>query len=575
MTEIAEVIAQEIFSGFERYKNEFERITTLAKIRFETRDWKNLKDEFAIRLYLHKDEVGRVIEKVLQNHGTDCLTKNVWIEVKKIYGGLAETREDIELTHTFFNSVTRKLFLQIEADPDYEFMQAHEFTVYDIDPDTLIEIEDENSLVKMTTQILERFRFERYYFNMEEDALLLAKRIFEEMESHYSGVFNIWKIEMLNVYFFRNKKAYLIGRILTKQSVIPVIIPMINTELGIVADTILLREEEIEIIFSFTRSYFLADIRCPSKYIKFLKSIMPNKDLYEIYNSMGYNKHGKTLLFQDLMAHTRKTHAKFEIAPGVKGMVMSVFLLPDYDIVFKIIKDEFDPPKTVTRDEVIEKYRVVYKHGRMGRLADTHEFEYVHFRKDQFTPELLEELLSVAGNSVKVKGDKVVIRQLFTERKMRPLNLYLEEASFEDAKKAVIDYGYSLKDLAYANIFPGDLLTKNFGVTRLGRVVFYDYDEITRITDCNFREMPVPENLHEIYAAKPYYEVKSNDIFPAEFKNFLIPQGSLREAFIQHHPDLFEVEFWNRIKKLHQADEFMDVLPYDNKKRFRNISINS
>ena len=84
----------------------------------------------------------------------------------------------------------------------------------------------------------------------------------------------------------------------------------------------------------------------------------------------------------------------------------------------------------------------------------------------------------------------LVIQHVYIERRMIPLNIYLQEAGPEQMAHAVVEYGNAIKDLVSANIFPGDMLWKNFGVTRHGKVVFYDYDEIEYITDCNFRRVP-------------------------------------------------------------------------------------
>src|SRR5947199_2680404 len=295
----------------------------------------------------------------------------------------------------------------------------------------------------------------------------------------------------------------------------------------------------MSIIFSFARSYFHLETGKSRALVSFLKSIMPLKHIAELYISLGYNKHGKTELYRDLRRHLGRSTDKFDIARGDRGMVMSVFTLPSYDVVFKVIKDTFDSPKTTTRRDVMERYQLVFRHDRGGRLVDAQEFEHLRFDKDRFSPELLAELLHVAANTVSVDGDSVVIDHLYTERRLTPLNLYFREVDGELAHEAVIDYGQAIKDLAATNIFPGDILLKNFGVTRHGRVVFYDYDELCLLTDCTFRDLPQARDLDEEFEAEPWFYVGPHDVFPEEFLNFMGLEGERREVFLQAHGDLF------------------------------------
>ena len=338
-------------------------------------------------------------------------------------------------------------------------------------------------------------------------------------------------------------------------------------------DAILFNENEVSIVFSFTRSYFHVDMERPHELVDFLKSIIPLKRRAELYIAIGFNKHGKTELYRDLLRHLEHSTDQFEIARGEKGMVMTVFTLPSYDMVFKIIKDRIDPPKTVTRQEVIERYDLVFKHDRAGRLVDAQEFEHLTFERNRFSDALLAELAVVAPKAVVVSDDTVDIKHLYIERRLVPLNLYIKEASDQAAHLAVIDYGRAIKDLAATNIFPGDVLLKNFGVTRHGRVVFYDYDELCRITDCKFRKMPRPRSFEDEFEADPWFYVGPMDIFPEEFRTFLGLQEPLRSVFIEYHGDLFDAEFWKRMQARHRAGEVVDIVPYPDYRRLVQASI--
>jgi isocitrate dehydrogenase kinase/phosphatase len=294
---------------------------------------------------------------------------------------------------------------------------------------------------------------------------------------------------------------------------------------------------------------------------------MPAKRVAELYTSLGYNKHGKAELYRDLMRHLRQSSDQFEVAPGDRGMVMAVFTLPSYDIVFKVIRDEFDYPKMTNRHQVMRRYDLVFKHDRAGRLVDAQEYEDLAFPRHRFSEALLADLGQSAPSTVIIDGDRVVIRHLYAERRVRPLNLYLREAEAADACAAVIDFGYAIKDMAATNIFPGDILLKNFGVTRHGRVIFYDYDEIGMLVDYRFRIMPEPRTPEEEMAAEPWFGVAPGDVFPEEFLRFMGLHGEHQEVFVETHGDLLTVDFWTRMQALHCSGQIVDIFPYQQYRR--------
>jgi isocitrate dehydrogenase kinase/phosphatase len=333
-------------------------------------------------------------------------------------------------------------------------------------------------------------------------------------------------------------------------------------------DAVLLTEDEASIVFSFTRSYFFVEADHSREMVAFLRSLMPIKPVGEIYDAIGHPRHGKTELYRALLDHLQRSDDRFETAPGQKGMVMLVFALPAYDLVFKVIRDEFPPPKAVTRRQVMRKYDLVFRHDRAGRLVDAREFEHLEFDRARFAPAVLDELRSEATKSAEVTDDKVVLHHVYTERRLRPLDLYLREAGEERSRAAIVDYGESIRDLARSNIFPGDMLLKNFGVTRHGRVVFYDYDELAVLTDCRFREVPKARYDEEEMAGEPWFFVGENDVFPEEFLPFLGLDDAAREAFLAQHRDLLAVHFWTQMQEQHRAGHVPDIFPYPQSKRF-------
>jgi isocitrate dehydrogenase kinase/phosphatase len=336
-----------------------------------------------------------------------------------------------------------------------------------------------------------------------------------------------------------------------------------------VIDAALFGEDDLLLIFSFARAYFMVDMEIPSAYVQFLRSMMPRKPRSELYSAIGLQKQGKNIFYRDFLYHLRHSSDNFRVAPGIKGMVMLVFDLPSYPYVFKVIKDFYPPPKDTTREQIMGKYLLVKTHDRVGRMADTLEYTNVAFPRARFDDALVAELKRDCASVFEEDGDALVIRHLYIERRMIPLNIYLHEATPAQIEHAIVEYGNAIKDLVAANIFPGDMLWKNFGVTRHGKVVFYDYDEIEYITDCNFRRVPTPRNEEEEMSGEVWYHVGPKDVFPETFEPFLLGNEGVRKVFLKHHADLLDAAFWQGHKERIAAGHVHDVFPYDPDKRFR------
>jgi isocitrate dehydrogenase kinase/phosphatase len=338
-------------------------------------------------------------------------------------------------------------------------------------------------------------------------------------------------------------------------------------------DAVILQEDDVSILFSFTRAYFQVVTEYPSALISFLETLMPRKRLAELYTALGFNKHGKTELYRDLLAHVLSTDAQFSVSRGAVGLVMIVFDMDDYDIVFKIIRDKFPPPKTTTRGAIMEKYRLVFEHDRAGRLVEAHEFEHLSLREIRFDDEIMEILRTEASRTVEFENERLIISHAYLERKVTPLNLYLREESAEKAEAAIIAYGRCIKDLMVSNIFPGDMLLKNFGVTRHGRVVFYDYDELGRITECRFREIPESDNPYDDMADTPWFSVGEGDVFPEEFPRFMGLRPNHMRLFREHHGDLFDHQSWEDVRKRLEAGHRIEIFPYGPEHQIRRESL--
>ena len=562
--------AAAILAAFEDYEQQFLAITRRAKSRFERRDWHGMHQDAVERLELYGRVIARIEAEIRAMLGASAQDRSLWAAMKSAYCEHIPACDDIELTETFFNSVTRRIFATVGVDPNIEFL----FSDFDTRPPAGNPVvyktyADVEHIPEVIADILKSCSFSVPFENLDRDVQLVTRAINRERRP-FGMAQLIDAIDMIRWVFYRNKIACLVGRIRIGDETIPLALAIQNEQRGLFVDAALLTADEVSILLSFTRSYFHVEVDRPHDLIAFLKSIMPWKPIAELYTAIGYNKHGKTELYRDLMRHIEQSTGKFEIARGDRGMVMIVFTLPSFDVVFKVIRDSFAYPKTTTRREVMDKYQLVFKHDRAGRLADVQEFEHLAFARDRFSDELLAELASGASEEVTVGESIVDIKHLYTERRMTPLNLYLREAGSSATLDAVIDYGQAVKDLAASNIFPGDMLLKNFGVTRHRRVVFYDYDELCLVTDCNFRDMPQASDFDEEFGSEPWFYVGPHDVFPEEFLTFMGLGGKQREAFLQAHGDLLTAQYWRTMQARHRAGEAMDVLPYRQSRRLRN-----
>lgn len=561
-------ICQDILGGFESYIEQFQMYTRLAPIHFKNRDWNGMQYIARSRMRLYKDIVKKTAEIIISESESLRHDHGTWISVKEAFRHCISDRKDKEIVETFYNSVCRKVLPNIAVSESIMFVQEgfDSCPIYDASH-LFHHYPASMSLEQIIRQMMDDFAFDIPFIDKEADIQHLIETVKKVILSRYLPN-EATQTQLFKSVFYRNKAAYLIGRTFLGGKWFPFIIPILHNEKGLFVDTLIFDPKIMGTIFSYTRSYFLVEVEIPSQFIAFLKAVLPYKDIHELYNAIGYNKHGKTELYRDFLNHLRQSTDQFEVAAGIKGMVMTVFTLPSYNMVFKLIKDNFDPPKTVTRAEVKKSYKLVSLHDRVGRMADTHEFEYFKLPRERFTDELIAELRSTTPSTVEIKDREVIFQHLYTERRMIPLNIFLEEADTEEALAAVEEYGLSIKQLAAANIFPGDMLTKNFGVTRQRRVVFYDYDEIVFLTDCNFRFKPKAETFEQIYAPSPWYEIAPNDVFPEDFERFMIGREDLKSHFKQVHGDLFDPAYWQGIQKRILEGELVHAYPYPESIRF-------
>jgi isocitrate dehydrogenase kinase/phosphatase len=557
-----------IHAAYENYARGFEEITRRAQSRFEQRDWSGAQADATERLTLYKAHVDAAVADVHDILEDGVMERTVWAAMKSDHHRRTTGRPDAELAETFFNSVTRRVFSTVGVDPAIEYLHrspsnpsSDDLTIFDSYRAPAID----RALIRA---ILARITWSVPYAQLERDTALVAQLIDSRVRQVLNAPGPI-ELDMVRSVFYRNKGAYLVGRIRAGAEIIPLVLPLLHAERGIVVDAVLMTSNEASVVFGFSWTYFRVDAPRPRALVDFLATMMPLKLVHELYTSIGYNKHGKTELYRSLMRHLEEPSARFAFAEGEEGMVMAVFTLPSFNVVFKAIKDSFGAPKNTTRRAVMDKYHFVFVRDRVGRLADAQEFEHLEFPRRCFPDELLDYLVREAGATVRVEGDRVVARHLYTERRVIPLNLFLQHADESAAREVAIDYGNAIKDLAAADIFTGDMLLKNFGVTRNGRVICYDYDELCLLSECRFRRIPEPTSLEDEFSAEPWFYVGELDVFPEEFKAFLVPPGRLRDAFLEFHGDLLDPAFWQGVQRRLAAGEVVDVFPYRREARLQ------
>ncbi len=559
--------AMAILAAYKRYREEFQSITKRAKQRFEERDWRNGQKDASERLDLYRLILKDIVEELNGILDTSIRDRACWKLMKGFYTEALAEVQSVEIAETFFNSVTRHIFVTVGVDANIEYVDLDiRRARYGAGSTIHRRYAVDEKLFAVVSRIFEDYAFGVPY----KDALGDARAIAKEIESKWHNLGHeapIDSIELIKPIFYRGSGAYLVGKIRGSAEVTPLIIALVNTDGWVQADAVLMDEREVSIVFSFTRSHFLVESKRPADIVGYLRTIMPRKPLAELYISLGNIKHGKTELYRDLLGHMNRSLDCFDHAPGDTGMVMIVFTMRSHDYVFKVIRDEFAYPKTSTRDVVMNRYQLVFKHDRAGRLIEAQEFEHLSFDIRRFSPALLEELKSSAANCVTVGNKQVAIHHLYIERRVEPLNLFLRSAEDSEAEAVVLDFGQAIRDLARTNIFPGDMLLKNFGVTRHGRVTFYDYDELCLVTECNFREMPQARSNDEEMSAQPFFFVGPHDVFPQEFLQFMGLPKVQRELLTSRHGQVLTAAFWRELKRRHEAGEVLDVYPYPSANR--------
>ena len=551
-----------IYEGFLRYNGDFRRITRRAGRNFVASDWPQAQADLVERMGLWEKSLARIGTSLHELLGEGAKDRQLWHRIKEYYGSRIESFVDAEFARTFFTSITRRLFGTVGVDPLIEF-------VLELEPRDAMELGLDRrvfvnwgSLERMFGQVLDAFAFEIPYADRDRCIRFVCDETIRLSRRHYRGPDTILRVELLAPVFYQSTRAFLVGKLEGEEWIAPFAIVVENIGQKVRVEAVLMSEDDVSILFGFTRSYFFVNLENVGGAVRYLHALMPDKPIDELYTVLGRIRQGKTERYRDLARRLKRSRDVFCHAPGDKGMVMIVFTLPSHHLVFKVIRDKFGFSKTVTRQQVLDSYRLVSRHDRVGRLIDTQAYRNIEMPVDRFSPDLLDELVNEASRTTRIVKDRLVIDLVYMERKLRPLNLYLAEANRLRAEAAVRDYGQAIKELALSNIFPGDMLLKNFGVTRHGRVIFYDFDEISLMDRCRFRELPRARTDEEELASENWFYVADNDVFPEQFENFLGMSAALKALFMENHGDLLTADYWRVIQEGLQRSAVAPFSPY-------------
>jgi len=570
----ARAIAGVLLEGFDRHYALFRDCARAAKRHFEAGNWLAIGHVTGDRIDFYERRVNETVERLERTFGASIAgtaADELWARVKRHFIGLLVEHRQPECAETFFNTVSCRILHRSYYNNRFLFVRPAASTEYlDADTPAYRSYYPRRKGVRATLiDLVLDFQLERRFADFRRDLRNVLAALRKRLPKPFVPDVNL-QIQVLSGLFFRNQTAYGVGRIVNGAHVWPFAVAIKHDAGGrLYIDALLMDALELALLFSANRAYFLVDMDVPSACVEFLRTVTPDKTAAELYTMVGLQKHGKTLFFRDFLHHLQHSTDRFTVAPGIKGLVMTVFTLPSYPYVFKVIRDRIAPSKDTTRERVQQKYTLVKHHDRAGRMTDILEYSDVAFPLARFTPELVAELTETAASQVEQEGDHLVVRHLYIERRLTPLNLFVASADDAACAHAVQDYGEALRDLAAVNIFAGDLLFKNFGVTRYGRIVFYDYDEIEYITDCTFRSIPDAPPCFDDTSGETWYPVGPRDVFPEEFGTFLLTDPRVRSAFVDRHAELLTARWWRAVAQANADGRAREVLSYPDQVRFR------
>lgn len=551
-SETVQLAAEWILQEFDANFFESRQIPKFAKEAFEQRDPQRSLALSKKRLFMYINGILAFCPQLKQAYSELAENEQLWSKVEMHYMSLIHERYEADLAFAYIHSVRRKIYQEEWKPVAYDFSEWRPRRA-DVRPQVYRTFAGGARVSADTVvEILKIPNFAKPYRNITEDAALVAERINNVFSLDGHSPDRIRSIEIINAGFYRNRGAYIVGRILfSDTSVSPIIISLINDDHGIDINAVLTSEADAHNLFSSTLANFHVSNEYYHELATFLYSIMPGRPLGLHYSTIGYNHLGKFAILNELKNELGTRKEVFQAAVGFPGTVTIAFAAPSSSYNLKVIRDK---PTAQYKwgifqgiEAVLDKYRGVHEINRAGSMLDNVIYYNLRLEKKLFAPFLLDKLLREANQSVSMADDYVIFKHLIAQLKIKPLPVFLETASAEDAKTAIINLGHSIKNNMAADIYNKDLDARNYGVSKFLRVFLYDYDAIERLTDVKIRSNQ--DRIDGDEDPPDWFFEDGIVLLPEEIEFGLgISDRTLLDVFRQVHGDLLTTEYWARIQ---------------------------
>ncbi len=565
-----------ILAEFDVFYSEFRKISPLAQQAFEAREPQTSLALSRHRLSLYSVCVHRMGLELVEAFPAIAMNENFWREVERRYQPLIEGRYEWDLALAFIHSVRRKVYLEEWRPVDYS-QTGLELPTHKHTDDVCRTFAGGDRIDPATVrEILELPGFKVAYRDIEDDARLVAERVNRVLGLDSGEAGPVEAVQMVGAGFFRNRGAYLVGRIVLQGGrLTPFVIALLNSPEGIYVDAVLTTETDTHNCFSSTLANFHVTHDAYHELSRFLHSIMPSRTVGLHYTTIGYNHLGKVAVMNELEQEIESSGEVLQTAVGSPGTVAIGFSTPSSAYNLKVIRDHptdgYKWGEFGGIESVKEKYAQVHDINRTGSMLDNIIYHFVRLDRDWFEPALLANLLEQASESVSLQGDSIVFKFLIVQQRLTPLPVYLETASDRHKEIAVVNLGYCIRNNTAANIFNKDLDARNYGVSRYRKVYLFDYDALEPLGEVKIRSN---QDRFDGEEDIPDWYFEEGVVFlPEEMEvGLCIPNRHLRRLFREAHGDLMTTAYWERIQREIQDGKVPPVSVYPDERRLRRTA---
>lgn len=550
---IIPTVSRWLYEEYSLFYKEFLMIIDLAKVAFEKRDFASSVHVSSRRLSLYSASIVNVSRRLQRAYPEIQGDTECWQGIEAHYLRLIKDEYAEDIGKAYLHSLRRKIYQDEWHAADYSFseMTSRDEAIFS---EVLRSYELESELTEeIIESILNIPQFIRSYGDMPQERQRVLQRIVENLARSRHRADRLVRVEMINAGFYRNRGAYLVGRmIFDSGNFVPLIIALLNDESGLFVDAVLTSETYAHNIFSSALANFHVTSSYYHQVSALLKSIMPRRPLGLHYSTIGYNHLGKVAVMSDLESEIRDSDVGLETAVGSPGTVAMGFAAKNSAYSLKVIRDK--PTKSYKWGEfggvesVIRKYTRVHEINRTGSMLDSIIYYKIRLDRRWFSADLLEELLTEASETVSLVDDDVVFKYLIVQIKLTPLPVYLETATEKQAETAIANLGYCIKNNAAANIFNRDLDARNYGIGSYSKVYLFDYDALEDLTEVKIRTNLDREDGEE--DIPDWYFEEGVVFLPEELISGLcIPQRRLSDMFARRHHNLLTTQYWTEIQQ--------------------------